>query len=236
MVSAGCGSSGSATAPSTPKQIASDKRLATLAALRAIDMPDGFKATKHDTSPADALPRAAAEKLAECAHMPEAQVMSTLNGSAETGMPTVDSPDFEKKTPGGKVADTMISSSVEVDRSSKDLSVPIGYLGAARAIPCWKTFLQTAFADPGASAGGSIGDLRVTTITIAGVGDQSAAIEASLNVTASGRTVPLYTDVFLVRRGRAGVSLEVTGIGGRVSRALEKSLLETVVGRLGAAA
>jgi len=130
----------------------------------------------------------------------------------------------------------MVSNSVEVDRSSKDLSVPIAFLGAASAIPCWKTFLQTAFSAAGVSGGGSISDLRVTPITLAGVGDQLAAIEASLKVTVSGRTVPFYADLFIVRRGRAGVSLEVTGIGGPASRSLEKSLLETVVGRLGGAA
>jgi hypothetical protein len=234
LIAASCGGgSGAVTAPNRPKQIAADKAIAKQAVLRPGDLPAGYKASPHQTSSSNKIPQSVARKFATCAHIPEAEIVSLMNGTHEPDKPSADSPDFAKSDSVTRF-DVTFENNVEIDRSSKDLSVPLDRFGAKRALPCWKALFQAAF-DQTQPTGASYRDLSVTSLPISRLGDQSAAFEARVTISASGRSVNTYLDFFLVRRGRAGISLLATGIGVRVDLSLERSLLNTVVGRLSAA-
>ena len=235
----GC-SSGNATAPSTHKQLTADKQLAQNAVLRAIDMPDGYKGSPHDNSAGNSIPKADAQKLATCANVPEADIESLLNGTSEAGAPTAEAPDFVKSTPRATVLQIMFQNNVAVERSSKDLTKSFDRFGAKSVMSCWTELFRSQVEAPG-DPGESVHGLTVKSLPISGVGDQSVAVEAKVVVdSAATRSAPatseaVYLDLYLARRGRAGIALLVSGVGGPASRALEKSLLETVAGRLGAA-
>ena len=229
LAGAGCGGSSAVTAPNTPKQLSADKALAKQAVLRQGDLPAGYTGTPH-TDSGNNLPPAAEASFLACTHLPR----SFLNNSANQ-QPNADAPDFKKGdiTTGPS---SEIDSSVELDRSSKDISDPLSHLQEASAAKCFEPFFQSEI-EQGAkdTPGLSLTGLTVRDISIGSVGDQRAAFEGRLTLSASGLSIPTYFDIYFVRRGRAVVDL--TGIGFRqpVSQVLVKSLLATMVGRLDAA-
>ena len=235
---AGCGG-GSKTvkAPNTPKQIAADKAVAEKAVLQLSDLPAGYKGSPHDSSGSDKIPNAVAAKFGTCAHMPAAEITKLMNGDHQADQPSANSQDFAL-TGSSALTQTSISNTVELDRSSKDLSDPLDLFGASRALPCWKDLFQAAF-NATAPSGGSIKGLSVFALPTKSLGDQAAAFEARVDISTSASVVPVtvtaYLDLYFVRRGRAGVTLLGSGIGTRIPPTLERSLVQKVLDRLDAA-
>jgi hypothetical protein len=229
------GGSSTVSAPGTAKQIAADKALAQQAVLRPEDMPAGYKATPHNGSSSDKIPSAVAQKFATCAKVPKSEIESFMNGDHKADQPSADSPDFNGLE-ASSLSQTSFANNVEIDRSSKDLSAPLELLGAESAQKCWKDLFQAAF-DETAPAGGLVKDLAIIPLPTDSLGgDQAAAFEARVTLAGADRTVKAYLDFYLVRRGRAGITLLASGIGKRVPPVLEQQLVHKVVDRLKAAA
>ena len=216
------------TKPATPQQLAADKALAQQAVLRLSDLPAGYKGTPHDESPDD-TPPAVLKKFAACIHVPKSELEQLFSNAKNPNKPSVDAPDFQLDV--SRLQQASFQNSVEVDRTTKEISEPLTLLAAPTAINCWKAFFAAAVS-AGAPADGSIKSVTVAALPDPKVGDQATAFEARMQITASGITVPLYFDFYLARRGRAGVSLLGLGTGMQIDHALEVALLGKVVHRL----
>jgi hypothetical protein len=232
VVAAACGSSGGAvTAPNTPKQIAADKKLATQAVLRLTDLPDGYKATPHDNSSGDDSPPAVEAQFVKCSGLPK-KFLDTTNDD----QPNADSPDFTK----GSVASgdfVQIQSNVELDRSSKDISAPLALLREAKTVKCFGPALSAEFSQGLKSTPGvSLSHVSVVSVDAGSIGDQSAGLEGRVTMSTLGLSFPVAFDFYVVRRGRAAATLDVTGIGKKLDTATAAKLLRAMVDRLGAAA
>jgi hypothetical protein len=232
LLVAACGGGGSSVvnAPNTPKQIAADEALAKQAVLRLGDLPAGYKGAPHSKSSGGDVPQSVLDKFATCAKVPKSKIAHLMNGNDDPSKPSADSPDFDLKD-----ASTGVSSSfennVEADRSSEDVSEPLDLLAAKSALECWKDLSRSVIEET-APPGGSVRDLSVVSLPIGKIGDQSAAFEVRVTLSGSARTVKAYLDFYLVRSGRAGISLVASGINQRVDSSLALSLLRTVVSRL----
>ena len=240
---AGCGGSGkSAAAPPTTEDVpttasvplahtplVADRALAQQAVLRLADVPTGYKSTPTQNTPADDVPAAVAARFSTCTHVALPVVTTLLNQRAGAGMVLAASPNFVKSE--SELAGTDIGGAVEVHASSKQLSQELDQLGAAAALPCWKAFFEAAATDP-AGSGTSVRALDVRSARLAPLGDQIAAVGATITVANGAQTVRESLDFSIARRGRADAVLLLVVEGGAVDHALERSLLAKMVGRL----
>jgi hypothetical protein len=225
---AGCGGgSGAVTAPNTPKQLAADKATANQAVLTSNDLPAGYTGVPHDESSSIDVPPAVDKKFAACSGLPK-----RFLDTSKDDQPNSDSPDFSKGRIGQGAA-TEIDSSVELDRSSKDISEPLSHLSTAAK--CFEPVFRALFAGGNATPGVRFTDLSVSSLEVDSVGDQSAAFQGSITVSGSARSIVVSFDLYFVRTGRAIVTMTTLGYDTEVSRALAKSLLQTMVDRLKAA-
>jgi hypothetical protein len=250
LVLTGCGGSGQAasspsptttntptTVPSVPgtgTQLATDHALAQHAGLRLADVPAGYKSLPAENTPANDVPAAVAAHFSACTHVALPVVTTLLDQRAGPGMVLVASPNFVKSA--SSLVGTSIESAVEVHASSKELSRELDQLGSAGALPCWKAFIEAAVIGPTGSSA-ALRALDVASVPLGSLGDQSAAVGANVAVSNGARTIDISLDFCIVRRGRADALLAfaVEG-GGSVDRALERSLLAKIVGRLQTAA
>ena len=221
-----------AAAPRTNTQLAADQALAQQAVLRLADVPAGYKSTPTRNTPADDVPAAVAAHFSACTHVALPVVTTLLNQRTRPGMVLAASPNFVKSE--SELAGTDIASAAEVHVSSKQLSQELDQLGAAGALGCWKAFLKAAV-NPGGS-GTTLHALDVASVSLGSLGDQRAAVGATVTVANGAQTVNEYFDFCIVRRGRADAVLLLIVEGGSVDRALERSLLAKMVGRLQTAA
>jgi hypothetical protein len=232
LVVAGCGSSSkTSTAPNTAEQIKNDKALARHAVLKLKDLPTGYKGTPHtDDSDSDA-PEAVLRKFAACAKISSAEADRLLNGSGDdASKPSVDSPDFEllDKSTGFF---TRFENTVEIDRSSDDISKPLETFGKEDVLPCWRDVIKSSLTlglDPGESVTG----IKVAALDLGDVGDDAVAFAVRANFKGPARTVPAYINLYYVGSARAGISLTATGIGKPIDKDLAVSLVKTVADRL----
>jgi hypothetical protein len=230
VVTACGGGSGAVTAPNTAKQLAADKALAKRAVLRLGDMPAGYKASPSSNSPDDDIPQPVLSKFATCAKVPKAKIASLLNTHPDPSKPSVDSPDFDSNDASVGTS-TSFQNNVELDRSSKDLSEFLEFLGAKSALKCWRALFKSVF-EATAAPGDSVRGLTVVGLPSPSMGDESAAFGVRVTVSGSTRAVKAYLDFYLVRRGRAAITLVASGIGQRVDSSLALSLLQTVDDRV----
>ena len=231
MFAAGCGSaSKTISAPNTPKQIAADKALVKQTVLKLSDLPSGYKASPHEDASAEDFPQADLQKFATCAKVPTSMVAELLTGVEDPSAPSADSPDFDQSDPATGYS-TSFQNSVGIERSSKDISEPIKVLGATSALKCWRALFQSVF-ERTAPQGGTIRDLAVVGLPSPSVGDESTAFGIRVTLSGAQRTVKAFVDIYLVRRGRAGISLSASGVGERVDSSLVLSLLHTVDDRV----
>ncbi len=231
VFAAGCGSSSkTSTAPNTPEQRKFDKALGKQAVLKLADLPVGYKATPHKNDPSTATPESAVREFASCAHVPKARVASLLNGKADPKEVEVDSSDFANKDVQTGYS-TTFENSVDLERSSKDVTGPFDTFTARTAHPCWKELFHAIFEDS-ADPGTAIRNVAVTPISTGKIADKSAGLAVRLTVVGKARSVNAYIDVYLVCSGRAGISLVATGIGERADSSLALSLVQTVADRL----
>ena len=230
VVAAGCGgSSKTLTAPNTPEQIKADRALARQAVLKPSDLPAGYKATPHQKSSDDA-PEPVLRKFAHCAKVPQAEIADFIK-SNDPRQPDADSPDF-KLLDSGKGVSTGFENNVAVDRSSKHIGSQFDVMTAKRTLKCWKEFFQAAL-QSSSDTSVSVRDLAVVSLPIGKIGDQSAAFGVRATfVRSDGATIKAYIDFYLVRSGRAAISLEATGFGEQADSTLAQSLVQTVADRL----
>jgi hypothetical protein len=228
LAAAGCGGGSSVvTAPNTPEQLAADKALAKQAVLRLGDLPAGYTASPHTDSGGD-LPPAVEREFLACSHLPKRFIDDKAGDQ-----PNADAPDFKQGNLAGGGATTEIQSSVEIDRSSKNISEPLAYLAGKKVAKCFEPFFRAAIAQAAKDAPGmSILALTVKGIPADSIGDQRAAFQGRVTIAVSGISVDVYFDLYFVRKGRAVLTLLGLGTRAPVSRSLEYSLLRTVVSRL----
>jgi hypothetical protein len=229
LIAAGCGSSSkTTTAPNTPAQIAADKAIAKQAVLKPGDLP-GYTATPHKDSSGDA-PEPVLRTFAKCAKVPQAQIADFIN-SNDPKQPDVDSPDF-KLLDTSKGVSTSFENNVALDRSSKHIGEQFDILAAKSTLKCWKDFFRAAV-QSSSDKSVSVRGLTVVSPSMAKIGDQSAVIGVRATfVRSDGFTIKAYIDFYLVRIGRAAITLLATGIGERADSSLAQSLVKTVADRL----
>ena len=199
--------------------------------LRLDDLPIGYKTSPPDNSSDDNVPAGVLTKFAACVKVPKAAAASLLDNTSTASQPNVEA-DFE--TDAGSLKETDIDSNVELDRSSKDISAPVVLFSAKSALGCWKQLFQTEFVhDPTSGPKSRFG--AVVPLSMGSIHDEALALQVRFSVSTPKRTVPVDLDLYFVGRGRAGISLSGTWIGGHPDTGLEQSLVEAIFGRLKAA-
>lgn len=194
--------------------------------LKLSDLPRGFRGTPPKQSSGNDVSPKVEQQLVACAHLPK----NFFDDSADD-QPKADSHDFEMGVPGGAVM--LIQSSVEIDRSSKDLSEVLAYVAKEKTVRCFQPYFRAAFAQTMKGEPGiSLRDLTVEPISAGSAGDQGAGFRGHATITAPRGTMEFFFDFLLVRTGRAAVIMAGIGIGEPVTLALEHELLAKVVGRL----
>jgi hypothetical protein len=167
------------------------------------------------------------QKFLACTHLPKRFINESANDQ-----PNADSPDFAK----GEVSTgpaTEIDSSVEIDRSSKDISEPLAYLGKENAAHCFQPFFHAAFVESlKGETGVSIRGVTVKSISSGSAGDQGAGFQGRATIVGPRASIDVFFDLFFVRTGRAGVFLLGLGLREPVGLDLEHQLLAAMVGRL----
>jgi predicted small lipoprotein YifL len=227
-----CGSSGPKTAPNTPEQIKADKAIAKQAVLKKSDLPSAYTATPHNDDPANDTPKPVLRKFAKCAKIPESKIDELINGNDnDPSAPQVNSPDFsfDDKETGISFS---FENSVEIDRSSKDISEPLDLLAGDDVLPCWKDLFKAAFEQEVTAPDEKVGGVAVTPIDIGDVGDKSVSFEVRVLLTKGTNSVKAFFDAYFVQSGRAGISLFASGIRKSVDRDLSLFLLKAVVDRM----
>jgi len=226
----GCSSSKSSTAPNTPEQRKVDKALGQKAVLKLADLPTGYKESPHVDDPADDTPEPVLRKFASCAKIPKAKIAALLDNKADPKEVEVKASDFARRDATTGYS-TSFENTVDLERSSKDVTQPFDVFMAKKVLPCWKDLFQAVFAG-GASETTSIRDVAVESISTGKIADKSAGLGVRVTIVGATRSVNAYVDVYLVCSGRAGISLVATGIGARADTSLSVSLLRKVASRL----
>ena len=220
-----------ATAPNTPKQLAADKATAKAAVLKLSDLTAGYKQIPPNPDTDDDFPPAALTLFASCAHIPKKEAAAFFAEDKGPKQPQAES-DFMNKT--RDLLEIDLKSNVELDRSTKDISEPFDALLAKTPLPCWEGLFDTAFAqDP--IEGATLSPVKVTPLATTGLGDQALAFRATLTISGPSLSVNTAIDLYFVGHGRAGVTLEVTGVGHPADPSFERSLIEKMIARLDAA-
>lgn len=231
VFAAGCGnSSKTSNAPNTPEQRKVDQALGKQAVLKLADLPTGYKASPHKKDASTATPEPALREFASCANIPKAKVESLFNGKADPKEVQVNSPDFANEDSRTGYS-TTFENSVDLERSSKDVTESFDTFTARTTFPCWKNLFQAIFEDS-ADKGTSIRNVAIAPISTGKIADKSVGLAIRLTVVGTARSVNAYIDLYLACSGRAGISLLATGIGERADTSLALSLLQTVADRM----
>src|SRR5438876_7050196 len=112
-------------------------------------------------------PRRVEKKFVACSGLPQ-----RFLDTSKDDQPNADSPDFSKGKIGQGAA-TEVDSSVELDRSSKDISEPLSHLKTAAK--CFEPVFKALFAGGKPDPGVTFTGLSVEPLDVGTVGDQSAA-------------------------------------------------------------
>lgn len=232
VCAAGCGSSSkTTTAPNTPEQRKIDKQFATRAALKLTDLPAGYTASPHQNDPSNDTPDPLLRKFAACAKIPKARIAQFLNSTPDPNEVEVDAPDFSRKDLNTGFS-TTFESSVDFERSAKDVTEPFAIFTGKRALPCWRDLFQSVFESSAAKQHDSIRNVAVVAISTGRIADESAGLGISTTLVGAARSVNLYIDLYLAGTGRTATSLLATSIGVRTDQSLALSLLRKVAVRL----
>jgi hypothetical protein len=227
VTTAACGSAKPKTAPNTPDQIKADRAIAKQALLTLSDLPSGYKGSPHKHSSGNDIPPKVEAKFIACTHIPKRLVDNTNDDQ-----PSADAPDFTKgDVTTGPTSE--IDSSVEIDRSSKDISEPIDLLAQKGTAACFQPFFHAAIAQAlKGEKGVSLGVLTVKSVSSGDAGDQGVGFQGRVDVVGPAATIPFYFDMFFVRSGRALVELSGNGTREPVGLDFEHQLLATMLERL----
>lgn len=213
------------TTTSVPRQVAADHARAEAALLRLSDLPAGWTARPHATSPTvPGLDR----RLAGCLGVS----VALLNQNDPT---TADSPDFSNAN-GGE-----ISNSVGYEATVGRARQVIGVLRSPKMAPCLnsalKQFLTFSLSHPASPSqavppGISLGAATTNRLPFPTTGDATVAYRFDVPIEGAGSPLTVYGDFVFAAKGRAGTVLTAESQGAPPDRALEQRLVSTVVSRL----
>lgn len=118
--------------------------------------------------------------------------------------PQADSPTFVSQ------ADEQVSSSLNVAPSVDDAAFRFATLTSDEAFACIASAIQETLATGDAFAGADvqIGEVTVNRLSVAPVGDESTAARTTMPLVIEGTALEFYFDNFLIRAGRALISVE----------------------------
>jgi len=220
------GSSGPVSAADTPAQLAADAETARHAVLRADDVPNGYKPVTHGAF-GPQLSDADERALLACAGVPRAFV------EPDADVPRADSPDFTY----GRFATgpaQRIASSALLFRTSEQVRGALARVGRDEAAPCFAPVFRAAFARGlGGKPGVTTSDFTVRPLSLGGIGDQSAAFQATATMHTRGGPVQQDLNLYFVRAGRALVAMYAAGFDAPGDQHLAEDLLSRIVSRLG---
>ena len=215
------------TAPNTPAQLAADKATIKAALLTADDLPLGYTGAPHDNSSTNDPPKAVQDAFVACSGFPK-----RLVDEKTADPPHAAAPDFTKGEIGRGSA-TEVDSSIELDRSSKDISGPMSHLSDPKAAKCFEPLFSSIFQQGQASEPKvSFSKVSVVKLDAGSVGDQSAAFQGHVTISGNGLSIPIEFDLYFVRSGRAVVELTTIGYTAPFDKTLAEKLIKTMIGRL----
>jgi hypothetical protein len=215
------------SAPDTPAQRAADRAVAARAVLTLADFPLGWTSNPHDTSSSSGPPPAVQRAVIACAHLPQ----RFLDNRADT-QPNVNSADFTKGVVGAGPA-AQIQSSVELDRTVRDISQPLAQLAAPGAAACFAPLFRSEFSQGlGKHPGVSLADFSLNALSVGSIGDQSAGFQSRVTIVGQRASINLEVDLYFVRVKRAIVVLSAIAFSVPFDQGFAQTLLEKMVGRL----
>jgi hypothetical protein len=221
LVAAGCSGSSKTAAPNTSSaEVAAETALAKRAVVQLADLPAGyaqFAVDKHSPDPA------AQAKLLSCLGVPSA--------SGRAGRVLVRGLSFAQKLNSTHIR--QVGSAVAIEPTEAEAEHPLAVLAQGRAAACLETYLKSTFASDPRIARLSPRDLRVRLLRIAApIGDQEAAFDAQVELSAGGQTLPVAFDFYFARTGRAVAELFTGAISTAFPASEQASLLRKMVGGL----
>lgn len=223
---AACGGSSSSSGKSAQTQnVVADKAAAEAAALKLADLPAGWTATPATKTP-DA-PGVDAQ-LATCLGVSVAE----LDKSGPADFKSDDLSDANNNTVSNSVGYAPSADQAKKEFAIfKDPKVP-GCLGTA--LSNFLTYQIKHPTNPSDSIPDSVsfGTPTVAPLSVATVGDQTAAYRVTIPVTALGQTVNAYADFLIAVKGRVGVEMDFEAVGKPFPADQEQQYLQKVIGRL----
>ena len=193
--------------------------------LRSADLPAGWSATEHVSSPD--VP-GVDESLARC--------LGVSVGLLDPNDPSkADSPDFSAAN-GSAIANS-VGYEATVGRAQRLAAV----LRSPKMAPCLNSAIKTYLAfrlthpsSPSQSvpAGISLGQPTTTRLPFPTTGDSTVAYRFVVPVEGAGSPLDVYGDFVFAAKGRAGTVLSVESQGAPPDAALEQRLVATVVARI----
>jgi hypothetical protein len=214
VVLAGCGSSGTVNARD--------------AVLRADDVPAGYKPVTHGAFE-PRLPAAAEDALFGCAQLP---AWFIERDEADHAGLRADSPDFTYgRFAGG--AGQRIASNVRVTPAVDDVRIPLADLDRDAIADCFAPLFRAGFAHGlGGRPGVTTSDFTVRRRSLGGIGDQSAAFQATATMHTRGGPVRQDLNLYFVRAGKALVTMYAAGFDSPTDQHLAEQLLSIMASRL----
>ena len=199
----------SGTGTATTVAAAGDQALVQELVLRASDLPPGWT-----SSPAtDREDETADRELATC-----------LGVAYDPSRPDAQSPDFSQ----GDL--NQINSTAELAPSAEVAAAELAAIKAPKGVECLKQQFDKQLAQE--SGGVPFSPVQVATRSFPTVGDESFALRITTSVTPpDGQPIPIYLDVVLVRKGRAGMALILLAAGQPPSSTLAADLAQKLAAR-----
>jgi len=215
VVVAGCGSSGVAPA-------------ARDAVLRADDVPAGYKPVTHGAFEPQ-LSKAEEDALFGCAQLP---AWFMFRDDDDHGGTRADSPDFTYGRFAGGPAQR-IASKVRIAPSADDVRIPLAGLDHDAVADCFAPLFRAGFARGlGGRPKVTTSDFAVRRRSLGGIGDQSAAFQATATMHTGGGPVHQDLNLYFVRAGRALVTMYAAGFDSPTDQRLAEQLLSIMASRL----
>src|SRR5262245_11065883 len=211
---AGCSNGGSG------QDRAADTAAAKKMVLTSADLPAGWTAQPKDSAD-DVTDTEVIKELAGCLHVDA--------GDFHEDNPKAESPEFDS-------ADTNSTAQVEVafTPSTAQAGKAIAVLQRDDAEGCLSKVFKQEF-DKQLSGedtqGAQIGEPTVKRLAVASVGDDGAAFEVTIPISAAGQHLDVYLDVSFVRVGRIGITGFFGGQGQPFDAAMATQLTQKVVDR-----
>ena len=204
----------SATASTTPVNVAADEAKARTLLLRSSDFPAGWKSRAGRSTPED--PR---QQFASCLGRPSPASYTTAG---------IDSPGFSLGTADAR-------SRAQFVRTVEDFRADTAAYSGPKFIPCVKSGLVDSFRRQLRPQGGSLQSLSVKPLQAPRYGQISVGFRLTARVRAQGQLLTIYTDYILLGKERIELWAAFFSVDQPFDPALERTLLAKLGSRLDAA-